>query len=163
MKLCILIASLLLSTSCFGRQTANNPGTTVQDVTYCQLATDPSAFVGKQIRIRAIYSYMFEVSSLKSPTCCPNRDLSIWVDFDEDLKGSSKRIYRKFPKGMGTALATFEGTFQGDGPYGAAGSPFRLTVRRIENLEAKGKPSLQHSPSWLPKECEASSASPLHQ
>src|SRR5713101_9280935 len=120
MKLCIVVASFLISPNCLAGQTTNKVGSPAQEVAYCQLAEAPSSFVGKQIRVRAIYSYMFEVSRLKSSACCPGRDVSIWVDFDEGLEGGSKKLLHKFPEGMGIVLATFVGALEGNGPYGAA-------------------------------------------
>jgi hypothetical protein len=79
----------------------------------------------------------------------------MWVDFDEELEGSSKKLFHKFPKGMGSVLATFEGTFDGGGPFGDGGYRFKLTVDKIENLENEAKPSLQHQPAWIPN-CEVS-------
>jgi hypothetical protein len=40
------------------------------DVSYCQLAKDPSAFSGKRVRVRAIYHFGFEIQRLESLTCC---------------------------------------------------------------------------------------------
>lgn len=56
--------------TCFLKPALPQPENEPQDVTYCQLANDPSAFSDKRIRIRAIYAYMFEVSALRAPTCC---------------------------------------------------------------------------------------------
>ncbi len=142
--------------SCSMAYPNDKPGNAPQEVTYCQLAKDPAAFSGKQIRIRAIYSYMFEVQRLKSPTCCAERDVSIWVDFDEELGGNSRKLFRRFPKGMGLVLATFVGRFEGCGPYGAGGYQFKFTVDHIEKLEARAKPSLGRDPAWIPRNCEAS-------
>jgi hypothetical protein len=129
-----------------------------QIVSYCELIKVPASFVGKRIRVRAVYSYMFEVSRLKSSTCCPDRDVPIWVDFDEEMEGGSKKLLHKFPKGMGFVLATFEGTLQGGGPYGDGGYRFKFAVDKIENLENKANPSPEHHPAWIPI-CEASSTS----
>jgi hypothetical protein len=130
-------------------------GSPAQIVTYCQLIKAPSSFVGKRIRVRAVYSYMFEVSRLKSPECCPDRDIPIWVDFNEELEGSSQKLLHKFPKGMGLVLATFEGTLQGGDSYGDGGYRFKFAVDKIENLENKANPSRDHHPSWIPI-CDAS-------
>lgn len=153
MKLCIGIAGLLIASNCFARQSNNSAGSP-KEITYCQLIENPSAFVGKRIQVRAIYSYFFEVSRFKAPECCPGRDVSIWVEFDEDLEGKSKTLYGKFPKGMGSVLATFVGMLNGGGPYGDGGYRFLFTVERIEDLEHKAKPRLHHFPAWIPN-CEA--------
>jgi len=159
MRLCIVVASFLISPNCLAGETTNKVGSPAQEVAYCQLTEAPSSFVGKQIRVRAIYSYMFEVSRLKSPVCCPGRDVSIWIDFDEGLDGGSKKLLHKFPKGMGFVLATFEGIFQGEGAYGG-GYQFKFAVDKIEKLENNANPSPLHHPSWVPKDCETSDAAP---
>ena len=101
-----LFTLLIVLSSCCLTRAGNRPEVVAQDVTYCQLARDPSTFSGKRIRIRAIYSYFFEGSRLKSPTCCSDHEpqMQIWVDFDEELNGSSKRLLHKFPEGMGEVL-----------------------------------------------------------
>jgi hypothetical protein len=102
---------------------------------------------------------MFEVSRLKSPTCCPERDVSIWVDFDEELKGRSQKLRDKFPKGMGLVLAAFVGRFETEGPYGDGGYRFRLTVDQIEKVERTSRSHRrQDDPAWVPK-CKPSSGS----
>jgi hypothetical protein len=148
------ILSLLLSSCCLARA-GNKPEAVPQDVSYCQLAKDPSAFSEKRIRIRAIYSYMFEVSRLKSPTCCSDHDAQIWVDFADELEGSSKRLFHKFPEGMGMVLAVFVGKVETGSVYGPFGERVRLVVDRIEKLEKKAKPSVGQNPSWVPQDCEA--------
>ena len=146
---------IFLSSCSIGYQN-DEPDNTPQEVTYCQLARDPTAFSGKRIRVRAIYKYMFEMSRLNSPTCCPERQVSIWVDFDEKLGGNSRKLFRRFPKGMGLVLATFSGRFEGGGTYGDGGYRFKFTVDEIENLEARAKPSPGRDPSWIPRNCDAS-------
>jgi hypothetical protein len=158
MWLRLFILSLLLS-SCWQMRAANKAVDVPQDVSYCQLAKDPSAFSGKRIRIRGIYSYMFEVSRLKSPTCCSMRDAQIWVDFDEELEGSSKRLFHKFPEGMGIVLAVFVGKVETGNVYGPFGERIRLVVDQIEKLEKKARPSAGQTPSWVPQNCENSSIS----
>jgi hypothetical protein len=152
-----LVTTLLLSVNCFAGQKAEKPVSTAQGITYCELAKNPSSFMRKRIRVRAIYSYMFEVSRLKAPECCPGRDFPIWVEFSEEVKGSSKRLLRRFPK-AGSVLATFEGLLEGTGPYGDGGYQFKFTVDRIENLEHKTNPSPANRPEWMPN-CEISSHS----
>ena len=139
----------------------DKPEVVPQDVTYCQLARDPSAYSGKRIRIRAIYSYMFEVSRLKSPTCCSdqNPQMQIWVDFDEELKGSSKRLLHKFPQGMGEVLVVFVGKIETGKVYGPFGERVRLVVDRIEKFEKKANPDACQDSSWVPQNCEPSGIS----
>jgi hypothetical protein len=151
----VLVVAIFVSGSIVKSLAQTSTANPAQIVEYCQLVRAPSSFVGKRIRIRAVYSYMFEVSRLKPPACCPDRDVPIWVDFNEELEGSSRKLFHKFPKGMGFVLATFEGTLQGGGPYGDGGYRFKFAVDKIENLENKANPSPDHHPSWIPI-CEAS-------
>jgi hypothetical protein len=113
----LLAMSLLFSNACQALALPKYE-TEPQDVTYRQLAGDPTEFSGKRIRIQAIYSYMFEVSALKPPTCCTEHDIDIWVDFDSELEGESKRLFNKSPKGMGFVLAVFLGTIETADAYG---------------------------------------------
>jgi hypothetical protein len=147
----VLIASVF-----FAAQTNNYAAQLPEDVTYCQLAEAPSHFVGKTIRVRAIYSYMFEVSVLRPPECCQQQKHdSIWVEFDDELSRDSKHLQHSFPRGMGFVLATFTGKFEGSGPYGAGALRFQLTVFRIEKLEHKVNPRPDHHPAWIPQNCRA--------
>jgi hypothetical protein len=155
----LLIGSMILLTNCAFAVPPNNPENVTQSLSYCDLTKNPSAFSGKRIRVRAIYSYMFEVSRLKPPACCTGGDTAIWVDFSEEMDGNSTRLFRKFPRGMGFVLATFEGVFQSGGPFGDGGYRYRLAVDKIEALEKKANPSPAHRPAWIPN-CEASSAAP---
>jgi hypothetical protein len=104
----------------------------VEEVSYCDLVKTPQQFAGRRIRVRAIYKYGFELQRLDSPNCCPERGTKIWVEIESGLEGDSLRLYRKFPKGMGLALATFEGRFESGGPYGDGGYPFKFTVDKME-------------------------------
>ena len=157
-----LLALSLLLLNCRPTHAGREPEATPQDVTYCQLAKDPSAFSGRRIRIRAIYSYMFEVSHLKSPTCCPERGALIWVDFDEELRGNSKKLFHKFPEGMGVVLAVFVGKIETGKVYGPFAERVRLVVDQIEKIEEKAKPRVGQNPSWVPQNCEFSGSSCTH-
>ena len=79
MRLRLLAIFLLLP---YSREATASPKyeTEPQDISYCQLAGDPGKFSGKRIRIQAIYSYMFEVSSLRPPTCCTEHERSRDLD-----------------------------------------------------------------------------------
>jgi hypothetical protein len=149
MKSCIVALVLLASSCC---------AATAQAVSYCDLVKAPQQFAGKRIRVRAIYKYGFEIQRLDSPACCPERGVKIGVEIETGLEGDSLKFYHKFPKGMGPALATFEGTFESSGPYGDGGYRFKFTVDKIEKLEAVAKPSTDHHPAWVPKDCETSNA-----
>ena len=151
MKSCIL-ALLLLA---IGGSAAAQKPEAAQEVPYCDLVKTPQAFAGKQVRVRAIYKYGFEIQRLDSPACCPERGAKIWVEIDSGLGGDSLKLFRKFPKGMGLVLATFEGKFESGGPYGDGGYRLKFTVDKIEKLERTAKASARHDPSWAPKNCEA--------
>ncbi len=164
MRLCLFILSLLL-VNCRPALAADTDGATPQDVTFCQLAKDPSAFYGRRIRIRAIYNYMFEIQHLESPACCPDRMGEIWVEIEAGLERDSQRQFNKFPKGMGVVLATFVGTFEGGGNgYGPFAERYRLTVDQIEKVERTARSSSkQDNPAWVPKNCETSDSPPVKQ
>jgi hypothetical protein len=159
MKSCI-VALVLLTSSCCAA--THKPASTARAVSYCDLVKAPQQFAGKRIRVRAIYKYGFEIQRLDSPACCPERGVKIWVEIETELAGDSLKVYHKFPKGMGLALATFEGTFESGGPYGDGGYRLKFTVDKIERLEAMAKPSTDH-PAWVPKDCETSNAAPSKQ
>src|SRR5258708_8998703 len=122
MRLCIVVASFLISPNCLAGETTNKVGSPAQEAAYCQRTEAPSSYVGKQIRVREIYSYMFEFSRLKSSGCCPGRDVSIWVDFDEGLEGgsnphfSNKNRKRLSVHGI-TLLSRKKSCQEGEQPY----------------------------------------------
>ena len=148
-----VFALLLLFTSYCILVSAKQTKPALEDVTFCELAKNPIAFSGKQIRVRAVYSYMFEISNLRSPTCCSVHE-SIWVDFDEELRGESKRLFNSFPKGMGVVLAVFVGRIETGEAYGT-GQRIRLVVNQIDKVEAKAKPSTHKYPAWVPRDCDS--------
>jgi hypothetical protein len=164
------IASTLLLLNCCVAQATNEPEIAPKEVTYCQLAKDPSPFVGRRLRIRAIYRYGFEIQRLESAVCCPERGAKIWVEMGT-LEEDSQKLLHKFPKGMGLVLAVFVGTFEGGGPYGDGGYRFRLTVDQIEKIESTARASPGHDPVWVPQNCETTGdnsgrqvlAAPLHE
>jgi hypothetical protein len=153
-----LAMSLLFSTA-FQALALPKYETEPQDVTYCQLAGDPTKFSGKRIRIQAIYSYMFEVSALGAPTCCTEHDIGIWVDFDSELEGESKRFFNKFPKGTGFVLAVFVGTIETGEAYGT-GQRVHFFVEHIEEVKQEANPAQGRFPAWIPQDCKASSPPP---
>lgn len=143
----LAVATVVLLT-CFLKPALPSPENEPQDVTYCQLANDPSAYSGKLIRIRAIYAYMFEVSALRAPTCCAGHDASIWVDFEDPPEGKGEKIIKEFPKGMGFVLAVFVGKIETGNAFGT-GQRVRFVVQQILNIEHKENP--RHGlPAWVP-------------
>jgi hypothetical protein len=127
-----------------------------QEIQYCDLVRAPQQFAGKRIRVRAIYRYVFEKEELQPPSCCSEVGPKIWVAMDPEENSLS--LYHKFPKGMGTVLATFEGKFDNGGPFGGGGYQFRLRVDKIENLERKAKTPHGEEPIWVPTNCNTSTA-----
>jgi hypothetical protein len=150
-----ILAVLLVITNCCMPIAGANAEIVPQDVTYSQFANNPSSFSGKRIRIRAIFVYGFELSALRSPTQCAEHDPPVWVDFDDNLQGKSKRLFHDFPKGMGFVLATFVGKIETGGPYGT-GQRLRLIVDEIEEVEAEQN-AKRGIPVWAPHNCPSSS------
>ena len=70
MKIWIAILNVF-GIACGAAWAADRPESPPQDVTYCQLAKDPDSFVGKLIRVRALYVYGFEVQMLRVPSLLP--------------------------------------------------------------------------------------------
>ena len=149
-----VVTFLLLFLACAGARAAGPQEQPIQDITYCDLAKNPSAFSGKRIRIRAIYRYAFEVQLLESPVCCPGPQPKIWVQIETDLDDSSLKVFRKFPKGAGIVLVTLVGTLDTGEAYGDGGFRIRLRVSEIERLEAKSRSILRKDdPPWVPCNC----------
>ena len=143
---------------CSAAQANGDPRETSQEVSYCDLAKNPSAFSGKRIRVRAIYRYAFEIERLEAPICCPEAGAKIWVQIDAALEGKSLKLFHKFPKGEGLVLATFVGTFESGGTYGTFADRHRLTVEQIEKVERTARSAQkQNDPVWVPKNCGAPS------
>jgi hypothetical protein len=145
MKAQFSLVLLVIIICCAG---AGSAAPAAQQVPYCELVKTPQLYSGKLIRVRAIYKYGFEIQRLDPAACCPDGTGKIWVELD------SPALLKKFPPGMGLALATFEGTFDTTGPYGDGGYMFRLTVSKIDKIEAVAKPSARGEPKWVPN-CNA--------
>jgi len=110
MRLAALLAVFV--SNAYASWATNNPQkNAVQDVSFCELANNPSAFSGKRIRVRGIYRYEFERQRLEAPTCCPASKTKIWMEITSDLDRKSQRLFHRFPK-EGLVLATFVGTFE---------------------------------------------------
>jgi hypothetical protein len=146
MKVCLIGLAILFSCA------ALHASGKAEEVTYCALITAPNAYVGKEIRVRAIYRHGFEVSNLDPPECCLVKLVRIWVTTGE-LDAHSRKLFRRFQKGMGLALVVFTGVLESGGPFGAGGCPFNLTVERIDTVEATAPISVKNRPSWEPQNC----------
>jgi hypothetical protein len=150
--LCLLMEVLILGSYV---SSAKEPDFKSHAISYCDLVKSSQFFSGKRVRVRAIFRYGFEIQRLDPPDCCPELGDKIWVEIQPKLDGGSRKLYRKFPKGMGLVLVTLEGTFETEGPYGDGGYRSRLVVDRIERLEATAKAS-PHEPRWVPQQCQSS-------
>ncbi len=137
---------------CLALSASENP----QEVKYCDLMRSPDTYLGKEIRIRAIYKYGFEMQRLESPDCCGEQPVKIWVELGA-LSGHSRKLFHRFPKGMGLGLAIFTGVLDSGGPFGDGGYRYRFTVDQIEAIEATAHPSAMSLPSWVPQNCRPAS------
>jgi len=148
--------------ACVAGAADGQPGARVDEVTFCQLMKEPMAFVGKRIRIRAIYDYGFEVGFLRSPACCPERGPDVGVTFDPDMDGHSDAILHKLDKkGAGAALAVFVGRLDRVKNVSSrlpSGDRIELTVGRIEKVEKSERRQQGRNPAWVPSNCGAKSA-----
>lgn len=153
------IALMVLLLSCSSTWSQEEP----LDITYCQLAKDPSAFMGKRIRIRGIYVHGFEVQLLKSPVCCPDRTPAVGVEWDADLDDRSEKLFRRLDKGMVVASAVFVGRLSHVSNVSSqlpSGDRFQLNVEKIDRVEKTAKANInKRYPKWVPINCQGASAS----
>ena len=123
------------------------------EMSYCDLSSNPAAFVGKLVRVRAIYRFFFESRGLYQPVCCPHPGTKIWVDISLDLDKHSQTLFHKID-GAGVAMVVFDGRLEGKGSYGTFAEPYQFVVEKIVAIEqsyndARGK----GQPSWVPRNC----------
>jgi hypothetical protein len=150
MKSYVIAWAALLLSSCSAWAEAP-----AMNVSYCQLAQDPSAWIGKRVRVGAIYHYGFELQRLESPACCAEKGPEIWVDISSNLEGHSKKLFHRINKlEMAWALVVFVGRFEGSSDYGT-GQRFHFAVDEIEKVEKTAKPRHLVAPDWVPKDCPA--------
>jgi len=133
-----------------------------QDVTYCQLLSNPSTYLGKRVIVRAIYTYGFEVQVLAPPVCCPEVEPKFGVEFHEEMDNRSEKLLHKLlDMGMGIALAVFVGRFDRVSNASSqlpSGDRFQLSVDRIEKVEKSARWGLRTGPAWVPKDCHETGA-----
>ena len=120
------------------------------DVSYCQMAKCPEAFVGKEIRVRAACDGAF---GLRPVACCAEKPVPIAVGMG-DLDARSDKLERRFygKKTLVIGLVVFMGMLGRGGVYGALESPFHLRVDRIAAVATTALKS-QIPPKWVPKNC----------
>jgi len=143
------LLGLLLTLGALGSPALGQSGEQYQTVAFCILAANPSAYVGKHIRVRGIYRFVLEMNDLKPPECCPGEKLEKIVVIIEgnpmypDPK--SQRLARRlFGRPDGLALVVFAGSLNGR----------TLEVDRIERIEHLAHPrDREHDPSWVPRDC----------
>jgi hypothetical protein len=107
-----------------------------EEVPYCQLAENPSAFVGKHVRIRAIYISGYHEELLEPPSCCAEPKELIWTKFQYTLDAGSERLLRSFPN-AGYVLGVFHGKLESGGPFGQGDINLQFAIDRIEKVEKK--------------------------
>jgi hypothetical protein len=125
----------------------------IENVTFCQIAENPSAYVAKQVRVRAIYRYALEERELEQPECCPGNKLGKMrvvgpsgnPDYPDQFTRRANRLAKRLMNGMsGVALVDLvgrvdRGVFQ---------------IERIEQIERLSRPAdRDHDPSWVPRDC----------
>jgi hypothetical protein len=148
-------SALMASVVCLAVSARAKP----EKVTYCDLISSPDRHLGKQIRIRTIYKYAFEMQVLEPPDCCADKPVKIWVEVGP-LNGRSRKLLQRFPSGMGLGLATFTGILESGGPFGDGGYRYRFTIDQIDAVEATAHPSATSPPNWEPQNCKPAIKSP---
>jgi hypothetical protein len=160
MRSCLIAWMAVLLSCCVARAGGREEGPPL-DVTYCQLAKDPSAFTGRRIRIRAIYVYGFEIQLLRSPVCCLEPPPKIGLEVSDDVDDRSEKLFRRFD-GMGEALAVFVGRLSHVSNVSSqlpSGDRFQLNVDKIEKVEKTASSKRSSTPpDWIPKDCPTSGA-----
>ena len=73
----------------------------IQTVSYCEILRHPNLYVGKEIRFRALYTSVFEMSAFSS-ALCKGDSYMVWVEFEDASIQSSTRAqtYQRFEKMM---------------------------------------------------------------
>lgn len=130
------------------------------DVTYCQIAKNPSLFTEKRIRIRAIYVDGFEVQLLKSLACCSDPEPKIGVEFNVGVDDRWRSPFRRLDAGMGVAVVVFIGRLSHVKNVSSqlpSGDRLQLNVDRIEKVEKSARTKSPSAvPKWVPKDCATS-------
>jgi hypothetical protein len=92
MKITLLTLLLALSFASVKAQknTTSKPKSEIPTVAFCDLLRNRELYAGKEVRFRALYISMFEMSAL-SLSSCESEEYFTWAQFDYDsIKSSSK-------------------------------------------------------------------------
>lgn len=138
----ILSIGLLLSnTSLTGVQNTNEARAEIVDATFCDLATNPSKYDGKVVRVNAIYS-AFHHNLLYDPNCnSRNNYIHPRLDCDSDESCKKLRdaldmnasVYIIWGRTSITAVGKFKGPGDSNRGYGNGSAfQFELDIKHIE-------------------------------
>ena len=127
-------------------------------MTFCEFSKNPVSFVGKRIRLHAVYVYGFEVQLLKSPDCCVDVEPKVGIQWQLAGNSHSESLFRKLDKnGMGVALVTLVGSLEHVKNVSSqlpSGDRFQLDVEEIERVEKSAKRhGKRNLPAWARKDC----------
>jgi hypothetical protein len=152
MKTLMLLSALVLPATGYEQSATGligRPGTSVQDVSFCQLTKSPAQFAGRTIRVRGIYWYALEMNGFEPAECCPEKigdHLHAIIDGNPMYPDAhSERLAWKLTAKMSaTALVVFVGTLTGS----------VLEVERVESIEKLSHPKdRDHEPLWARQNC----------
>ena len=152
----VLIGFLILIAGVMTPPAGGQSNAATREVTYCQVAKDPSAYRGMRIRIRGIYRFAtgVEFSILQQPECCPDsklKEVPVTIDGNPEYpdRHSDRLVKKLSKKSSGIALVEFVGDFDGRNLY-------VYKVERIEHLSPL--PDRGPDPSWAPRNCRTLTA-----
>jgi len=112
-------------------------------IPYCDLVRDSARYENKIVRVRGVYSFNMENSTLDDPTC-RSENAWTWIEsepysrFDESMKAFYD-TYGARMKSRGNAEVIFLGKFSGpsDEGYGHLnGCQYRLSLMKVEEMKA---------------------------
>ena len=110
-------------------RTAGTAQKRVERIDLCEILKNAHDYDGKEVSVRATYSYFFEISELYCLNC---RDKGrVWLDFSDEMDSDSKNALRSIPEGIGIVNMTLTGVFETGQAYGDGGYRHRLVARKI--------------------------------
>ena len=133
------------------------PKPEIPTVSYCEMVKYPDSYAGKEVRFRALFTYVFEMSAF-SHKDCKGDELMAWVKFDFDSIESSTKpdIHKKFRKMMmrdyreawviyNTEMLVTGVLDNSKAGYGHLGMyRFLVTVKSVEEMEETEKIDLEN-------------------